>query len=71
MSKGFEPMRMTWGFLVHFVARRIGHMPTAQEIVEYTGQDPELFPEQWPIEQAVYALTHMEELVPTQGDDPE
>jgi hypothetical protein len=74
-----EPIKMTFGFAIRaaMIAGKwtMPGYPSAQELSALTGKSPDMFPRQWTLEEAQYALDHTDDLIgvvtqSTEGEVP-
>lgn len=66
-----EPIKMTFGFAL-YVIRTCGKLTgplTAKSVAAVTAKEPKLFPRPWTLEEAQYALDHVDDLIEVVGKE--
>jgi hypothetical protein len=63
LKLAIEPMKMTCSFVTGFCARKLGRRPSPKELVQFTKDNPDLFPKPWSLKGAKWALDNPNELL--------
>jgi hypothetical protein len=63
-------LKVHGSFIIGYLARQLGHMPTADELSRFTKAEPEMFPKPgWSVDEAQWVLDNPDALLePTDAE---